>query len=410
MFDIFARLKNEVFIVEPNYAQELLKGLESIKAGTTHTAIANEDVTLQVIENVAVIALDGVMYKKNIGGMCETVASYDKISLLIDEAERNAEVDTILFRIDTAGGSVAGADAVREKIKASSKKTILYAENLLASAGLWVFSVVDEIYSNETTQIGSIGVVVMWEEKAEGKTVRHIVSSNAPNKVCNINDKKCQSRIQAKLNRYETMFYNRLVEAFNKDRETIQADFNDGDTIFASEAFEKGYIKELLSFEEVLNLAVMPPEGKITNTMQGDTMSKVTESATVAKTDGGEAMKAKDELIATQKETITDLRGALEAKTEQIQAMQEQISALKAEKDTLLEKMQVTLKEAEALGVSDAEAILKAVNAKDDEEASKALMEAKKDEAVALQEGGEDEEAKVEEAILAWAEKNKIRS
>ena len=278
--NILARLRSEVFAVEPSFAQESLRGLEKIQQdranGVTHEAIANDSVTYQTIGKIAVIAVDGVMYKKNVGGMCSSVVSYDQIVSKIDMAEQDGNVDTILFRIDTNGGSVAGADEVRNKITNSSKKTILYAENLLASAGLWVFSEADEIYSSDVTQIGSIGVIVMYENTE--KKINTIVSSNAENKHCDIADEKCKSKIQKKLDIYESKFYKRLEMSFGKDRETIKSDFNSGDTIFANEAHEKGYVKEIIEFDCLLrnlsaNGSAMPLE-KIVNSMQGAEMHK----------------------------------------------------------------------------------------------------------------------------------------
>lgn len=269
---LLARLSREVFAVEYNYGVEALDGLRQLEAGVRHEKIPQPDtVTYEKIGSVAVIALDGAMYKKEMIGACDSVIGYDRIESYIAEANNDNSIKTILFRVDTPGGSVAGADTVREAIISSSKKTILYAENLLASAGLWIFSAVDEIYTHELTAIGSIGVLVAYEDK-ESKT-KFLVSSNAPNKVCSITDPACQGKVKARLNEYEAKFYDRLVSSFGKDKETIKTDFDSGATILGDTAYKLGYIKELLSFDTLLSrlakdehLATMPPSnGKIVN-------------------------------------------------------------------------------------------------------------------------------------------------
>lgn len=290
--NLMARIKSEVFAVEPNYANEMLRGLERLQAdrasGIKHDAIATEGVTYQETGNVAIVAVDGVMYKKDISGMCQSVASYDKIVSAIDAAENNDAIDTILFRVDTNGGSVAGADEVRSRIKNSPKKTILYAENLLASAGMWIFSAADEIYSNDMTHLGSIGVIVVYEASQGDKKVNAIVSSNAPNKYCDINDEKCKAKIQSRIDEYEAKFFERMTESFGKSKEQIIEDFNAGSTIFADVAMKKGYVNGLMTFSALLeNLAVMPSNEKITNSTQGVGMSAES-TVTVESIEGNE--------------------------------------------------------------------------------------------------------------------------
>lgn len=283
---LLARLQSEVFIVEPNFASQVMENLQALSDGSikaTHNNIASDSVTYQEIGEVAVIAVDGAMYKKDISGMCQSVASYDTMIKYIGKAESNPNLTTIIFRVDTNGGSVAGADEVRDRIKNSKLKTILYAENMVASGGLWIFSAVDEIYSNDMTVLGSIGVLIAYEDK-ETKT-KYLVSSNAPNKVCDIKDEKCKTKITARLNEYEAKFYERVSESFNKEKEVIKEDFDNGGTVFADILHKKGYIKELLSFNELLsryNLASMPSTNeKIEqNSTQGETMS-IKEKTTV---------------------------------------------------------------------------------------------------------------------------------
>lgn len=267
---LLARLSREVFAVELNYGIEALDGLKVLASGTRHEKIAQPDsVTYQKIGSVAVIALDGAMYKKEMRGACDSVIGYDRITSYITKANEDSEIKTILFRADTPGGSVAGADTVREAIMSSPKKTILYAENRLASAGLWIFSAVDEIYSHELTAIGSIGVLVSYEDK--DSNTKFLVSSNAPNKVCDIKDPECQGKVKVRLDEYEAKFYDRLVASFGKEKETIKADFDNGATILGDTAHKLGYVKELISFDKLLsrltgNLATMPPNnGKIVN-------------------------------------------------------------------------------------------------------------------------------------------------
>ena len=95
----------------------------------------------------------------------------------------------------------------------------------------------------------------MYQEPKE-KTLA-IVSSNAPNKYCDISDKKCQGKMQARLDEYENIFLSKLESAYpEKSRENIIQDFDRGGTIFAAEAKKLGYVTDVMPFQSLIELLV----------------------------------------------------------------------------------------------------------------------------------------------------------
>jgi ClpP class serine protease len=326
---LMARLETEVFAVEPNFSNALLDDLKSYRDNKkeSHTEIANNSVTYQVIGENAVIALDGVMYKKDLK-ICTDVVSYEQIISKIDMAEADENVKNIIFRVDTNGGSVAGAEEVRTRIKNSPKHTITFFENIGASGGMWIFTASDEVYSAPLTQLGSIGVIVIYQGKKSD--TKAIVSSNAPNKYCDISTAECKNRIQEKLDKYESVFLDVLIEAYpNKTRNKIIEDFDRGATIFAETAYKLGYLDGVMQFNDLLSLkktvASMPSTEKMVNndkegidmanenknemtveSLQSElAMRDTTIEALQSKVDGGEVKIAKMlEEIAELKEAI----------------------------------------------------------------------------------------------------------
>ena len=148
---IMAQLKTQAFYVEPNFAAAALLDVQAFREGKpsdTHTAVANDSVTYQVVQGLAVIAADGPMYKKNMGGMCMNVVSYDQLIEAHEKAENDGAVSKILYRADTPGGSVAGLEEFRQRIADSKKEVYVYAENLLASAGMYAFTAAKAVYAN----------------------------------------------------------------------------------------------------------------------------------------------------------------------------------------------------------------------------------------------------------------------
>jgi ClpP class serine protease len=212
---------------------------------------ANNSVKYSTIQDIAIISIDGGMYKKNMSAMCISVASYDVIVKYIDKAEDDNSINTILFRVDTPGGFVAGADEVRERIYTSPKKTITLFENLGASGGMWVFTASDELFATPVTDLGSIGVKVAFELDDDSKTIT-IVSKNAKNKTCNMNE-GCADRIQSKINETEDEFFRVMEENTGFNKESLVELFNEGDTIKAEIAQKAGFIKEVLHFKPLIN-------------------------------------------------------------------------------------------------------------------------------------------------------------
>jgi len=355
---LMAQLETEVFAVEPNFANSLLGSLEVYKhigVSPHHTEIANNSVTYQVIGDCAVIALDGVMYKKNIG-LCTSVISYDQIVKNINKAEADENVKTIIFRVDTRGGSVAGAEEVRNRIKNSPKKTITFFENVGASGGMWIFTASDEVYATDMTQLGSIGVIVIYRDrKTDLKT---IVSLNAPNKYCDIADPKCKQRVQADINKYEAKFLEVLVEAYpNKTKEQIIDDFDRGGVIFGEEAYKLGYLDGVMQFQELLE-------------------TKVSKEA-IEKNKTRSIKMAEDNIFKVEQleEQLSNANATIENLQKEVDTSKEQLSLLISEREKLQEeiakithKLEVA-KHAVAMslerGVTNKEVVLRAMEATD---------------------------------------------
>lgn len=91
----------------------------------------------------------------------------------IREADASENVDSIVLRIDSPGGTVAGTEELGNIIKNTKKPIVAFIEDLGCSAAYWLACNADEIIANNSTAIvGSIGVLMsfadvqpMWEAK-----------------------------------------------------------------------------------------------------------------------------------------------------------------------------------------------------------------------------------------------------
>ncbi len=85
----------------------------------------------------------------------------DTLARLIEEARRNEDLAALVLRIDSPGGSVTAAEAVRREIdlmRAAGKPVVVSMSSTAASGGYWIAMNADQIWADDTTITGSIGV------------------------------------------------------------------------------------------------------------------------------------------------------------------------------------------------------------------------------------------------------------
>ena len=346
----------------------ILNGPEISKA-EAGVNVANNNVAYSVAKNIAIIAIDGAMYKKSFSGACgETVVSYPDIIKAIDKAETNTDIDTILFRVDTPGGSVAGAEEVRYRIKNSSKKTVTFFENLGASGGMWIFTAAQEIYASPITRLGSIGVVVAYEEEdPETKTKRiELVSKNAPNKRCSLSG-DCKEKLQTMIDEIETDFFQALNENTGFAKEDLIQIFEKGGIIKAEIAKEKGFIKDIRHFSVLLSslnsntgVVGMPEANEDNILVNGLAFSQDNFAMLI---ESKEKLNANILALNTQ---LTDVNASLEDLQNKLNAKEKTIAGI---------TVRVAL--ANSHGISDANTISQVICASSDEEALKVALDYK---------------------------------
>lgn len=115
--------------------------------------------------NIALIYLTGaiVRHDDSPGPMGEQeTASADTIAQALTAAANNDDVDAIILRIDSPGGSVTASETIRRavvKAREKGKYVVVSMAGTAASGGYWVASAADRIFALPSTMTGSIGVV-----------------------------------------------------------------------------------------------------------------------------------------------------------------------------------------------------------------------------------------------------------
>jgi len=98
------------------------------------------------------------------GDSDETHAGGDSISELLDEARRDDDVEGVLMRVNSPGGSVFASEKIRRAVsalKADGKPVYVSMSTLAASGGYWISMNADQIWAEPSTITGSIGIFGM---------------------------------------------------------------------------------------------------------------------------------------------------------------------------------------------------------------------------------------------------------
>ncbi|MFD1008139.1 signal peptide peptidase SppA [Oceanisphaera ostreae] len=85
----------------------------------------------------------------------------EHVSQLVDEARLDSDIQALVLRVDSPGGSAFAAEQIRSallRFKESGKPLVISMGSTAASGGYWIAADADKIYAAPTTLTGSIGV------------------------------------------------------------------------------------------------------------------------------------------------------------------------------------------------------------------------------------------------------------
>ena len=125
---------------------------QSYIAGQDRVALENEGGTIGLLIAKGSI-VDGIQESGTIGG--------DSTAYLLKQSRLNDDLDALVIRVDSPGGSAFASEVIRREIELYKQEEIpifVSMGGLAASGGYWIASPADEIWATPTTITGSIGV------------------------------------------------------------------------------------------------------------------------------------------------------------------------------------------------------------------------------------------------------------
>lgn len=116
---------------------------------------------LESHEKIAVLRMAGVIADSSM--MRRAGVSFKKFDTAIDDAFALSKLKAVALVINSPGGSPAQCSLISSKIRNLSKEkdipVFAFVEDVAASGGYWLSCIGDEIYAQESSIVGSIGVV-----------------------------------------------------------------------------------------------------------------------------------------------------------------------------------------------------------------------------------------------------------
>lgn len=152
----------EPLLINPVRAKDYVEASKAAGLGDMIAQLFGESPKPYVVGNVAVVPLSGPI-GKGVSPMERMMgaADVDLVSGWLDEAAENDAVEKVMLFVNSPGGTVTGVPELANKVANFPKRTRAFADNMAASAGVWVASQADEFVVTPSSQIGSIGVYMV---------------------------------------------------------------------------------------------------------------------------------------------------------------------------------------------------------------------------------------------------------
>ncbi len=207
--------------------------------------------------NVAVILAEGGVSKSGDG------LTSDEICKLFEEARNNETIKTVVFRINSPGGSALASEEIWREVKLTNdkKKVIVSMGNVAASGGYYIAAPASTIFAEPTTITGSIGVfgVIPFTGKMMENKLGLTFDRVATNKhaVLTTNKKLTEEQmtmIQANVDEIYELFKQRVAEGRGMTVEQVNV-VGRGRVWSGRDAKEIGLVDELGGLNDAISFA-----------------------------------------------------------------------------------------------------------------------------------------------------------
>jgi capsid assembly protease len=206
-------------------------------------------------DKVAVIDITGPIFRyANIFTMVSGATSIEDLGMNLQTALETSNVQDIVLNINSPGGQADGINEMADMIRAADtqKPITAYVGGTGASAAYWLASASRRIVINESAFVGSIGVVVAFEERSGSGKRYEFVSSQSPNKRPDPATEAGREQYQKMADKAAQLFIDRVAKFRNVSSDDVVSRFGGGATLMGNDAVTAGMADDLGSFEGLI--------------------------------------------------------------------------------------------------------------------------------------------------------------
>lgn len=204
------------------------------------------------VGDTAIVAIKGVCIPSKDMGMAPWTNSYERTTqaceALIGEAKAG-RVKLVVFDVNSPGGLVAGCQSAVVAIEALGKvvETVAYVDGEVCSAAFWQAAACRRIVITPASGAGCIGAAmhfVVWNEDVV--RVEHVVSSQTPYKIPDVDDKDDRARLQRQVDMIADVFLSDLARLRRlPSAEAVAKQYALGDVLIGADALAAGMVDEI---------------------------------------------------------------------------------------------------------------------------------------------------------------------
>jgi signal peptide peptidase SppA len=268
----------------------------------------------QVLEGgVAVVDLVGMMTKYG-GSFSAMPGGTIGLQRVLRTAAADPKVSSIVLRIDSPGGNVAGSGDLAATVgQINAKKPVVaFLEDLAASAAYYVASQAGTLIATKDTLVGSIGVYMVIDDWsgffADAKVKRHVIKAGKL-KGAGVTGTEITEEQLADFQRTVNDINDVFVSAVAKGRGIEKAkalELADGRVHIAGQAKKLGLIDQVGTFEGAVSAARRRGAEPVKGSKADTAAAHGTADIAVAQDENGASERRSDGATATQSDNLKE--------------------------------------------------------------------------------------------------------
>jgi signal peptide peptidase SppA len=215
---------------------------------------------------LAIIPVHGVIAPRmNLFSEASGGTTFETLGAQLTAAMADPSVKTILFDVDSPGGSVAGARELARQVQQARtvKRVIAHVNHLMASAAYWALSGATEIVASPSALVGSIGVLALHDDLSEALAklgVKRTVISAGPFKSEAVDGSPLSDTARVYMQSLVDTAYGRMVHDIAQGRRvttaTVERSYGQGRLLDAEHALDAALVDRIDPVQTTLERAL----------------------------------------------------------------------------------------------------------------------------------------------------------